>query len=99
MWPVGVKLLHGKRGRKGAIPDATAAEFERVTGWDWVGWATLMCHEKQTHQSKRRSLETLEDAQEHVNIAHEVRYLLNMPQCKLYQTYNDTSISSRNSHS
>ena len=67
VWPVGVKLLHGKRGRKGAIPDATA-EFERATGWDWVGWATLMCHEKQTHQSKRRSLETLEDAQEYFTL-------------------------------
>ena len=70
VWPVGVKLLHGKRGRKGAIPDATAEfkPFERATGWDWVGRATLMCHEKQTHQSKRQSLEILEDAQGYLTL-------------------------------
>ena len=43
-------------GRKGDVCNAHMMESEQQAG------ATLMCHEKQTHQSKRRNWETLEDA-------------------------------------
>ena len=41
---------------------------EQQAGIGWGGRATLMCHEKQTHQSKRQILEILEDAQGYLTL-------------------------------